>query len=52
MTMTMTMTMKSYIKHTKNKILVFFSQNLLSEALICSFPLSDLSESLRVAHLS
>ena len=43
---------KSYIKHIKNKILDFLSQNLLSESLICSFPLSDLRESLTVAHLS
>ena len=41
-----------YIKHIKNKILDFLSQNLLSESLICSFPLSDLRESLTVAHLS
>ena len=31
---------KSYIKHTKNKILNFFTQNFLSELLICSFILS------------
>ena len=70
---------KSYIKHTKNKILDFLGQHFLSESLICSFPLatwanrswlliclerperfahgrsfplSDLSDSLTVAHLS
>ena len=36
----------------KNKILVFFRQNFLSESLICSFIMSDLSELLKVAHLS
>ena len=46
--------LKSYIniKHTKNKILDFFCQIFLSESLIRSFPLSNLSKSLMVAHLS
>ena len=43
---------KSYIKHTKHKILDFFSQHFLSESLIRIFPLSDLSGWLTVAHLS
>ena len=43
---------KSYIKCTKNRILDFFSQHFLSKSLICSFPQSDLSESLMVAHFS
>ena len=53
----------SYIKHTNNKILDFFSQIFLSESLIClerperfahccSFSLSDQSDSLTVTHLS
>ena len=41
-----------YIKHTKKLDFRFFSQNFLSEALICSFIMSNLSESLTVAHLS
>ena len=36
----------------KNKILDFFSQHFLSEFLICSYIMSDLSELLMVAHLS
>ena len=36
----------------KNKILDFFSQNFLSEFLIRSFIMSDLSELLMVTHLS
>ena len=43
---------KLYTKHTKNKILDFLSQIFLSKLLIRSFPLSDLSDSLTVAHLS
>ena len=40
------------IKHSKNQMLDFFSQNFLSKSLICLFCLSDLSKSLTVAHLS
>ena len=43
---------KPIYKILKNKILDFFSQNLLSKSLIHSFIMSNLSESLTVAHLS
>ena len=42
----------TYIKHTKNKILDLFSQKILSELLIPSFIISNLSESITVTHLS
>ena len=43
---------KSYIKHSKKLDFRFFYQKCLSELLIRSFIMSDLSESLTVAHLS
>ena len=39
-------------KRYKNNLLDFFSRNVLSESLICSFIMSELSESLTVADLS
>ena len=41
-----------YKKHTKKKIYNCFSQKFLSESLIRSFIMSDLSDPLLVAHLS
>ena len=43
---------KHILNILKNKILDFLSHKLLSESLICSFLVSDLSKLLKVAHLS
>ena len=43
---------KAYIKHTTKQDFRFVQPKFLSESLIRSFPLSNLSKSLAVAHLS